>query len=222
MNNEYIEQYSDINVEGVELYVKDTPDGYAYLDKDFTKKISYKKLEHTFKMNDVVVIDHGKSCRGISMEKVEDDIVVSYLYPSIDDNTAIVTPKQIKSFKEYLVTDTEMSPDEDLLGKVISDLQDSIEIEEDKITGTLKYVTGYTGFSSKTEEQSGNYLALHNISNIEEPIFVEVINGFSGPVQLDADGIIILRIANNEQKVKVTCGDLVKEYSLSELTLQDA
>lgn len=222
MNNEYIEQYSDINVEGVELYVKDTADGYAYLDKDFTKKISYKKLEHTFKMNDVVVIDHGKSCRGILMEKVEDDIVVSYLYPSIDDNTAIVTPKQIKSFKEYLVTDTEIAPDEDLLGKVISDLQDSIEIEEDKITGTLKYVTGYTGFSSKTEEQSGNYLALHNISNIEEPIFVEVINGFSGPVQLDADGIIILRIANNEQKVKVTCGDLVKEYSLSELTLQDA
>ena len=95
-------------------------------------------------------------------------------------------------------------------------------MEEDKITGTLKYVTGYTGFSSKTEEQSGNYLALHNISNIGEPIFVEVINGFSGPVQLDADGIIVLRIANNEQKVKVTCGDLVKEYSLSELTLQDA
>ena len=222
MNNEYIEQYSDINVEGVELYVKDNADGYAYLDKDFTKKISYKKLEHTFKMNDVVVIDHGKSCRGISIEKVEDDIVVSYLYPSIDNSKVIVTPKQIKSFDEYLVTDTEIAPEEDLLGKVVSDLQDSIKIEEDKITGTLKYVTGYTGFSSKTEEQSGNYLALHNISNIGEPIFVEVINGFSGPVQLDADGIIVLRIANNEQKVKVTCGDLVKEYSLSELTLQDA
>ena len=222
MNNEYIEQYSDINVEGVELYVKDIADGYAYLDKDFTKKISYKKLEHTFKMNDVVVIDHGKSCRGISMEKVEDDIVVSYLYPSIDNSKVIVTPKQIKSFDEYLVTDTEIAPEEDLLGKVVSDLQDSIKIEEDKITGTLKYVTGYTGFSSKTEEQSGNYLALHNISNIGEPIFVELINGFSGPVQLDADGIIVLRIANNEQKVKVTCGDLVKEYSLSELTLQDA
>ena len=222
MNNEYIEQYSDINVEGVELYVKDIADGYAYLDKDFTKKISYKKLEHTFKMNDVVVIDHGKSCRGISMEKVEDDIVVSYLYPSIDNSKVIVTPKQIKSFDEYLVTDTEIAPEEDLLGKVVSDLQDSIKIEEDKITGTLKYVTGYTGFSSKTEEQSGNYLALHNISNIGEPIFVELINGFSGPVKLDADGIIVLRIANNEQKVKVTCGDLVKEYSLSELTLQDA
>lgn len=222
MNNEYIEQYSDINVEGVELYVKDTSDGYAYLDKDFTKKISYKKLEHTFKMNDVVVIDHGKSCRGISMEKIEDDVVISYLYPSIDNSKVIVTPKQIKSFDEYLVTDTEIAPEKDLLGKVVSDLQDSIKIEEDKITGTLKYVTGYTGFSSKTEEQSGNYLALHNISNIVEPIFVEVINGFSGPVQLDADGIIVLRIANNEQKVKVTCGDLVKEYSLSELTLQDA
>ena len=81
MNNEYIEQYSDINIEGVELYVKDTADGYAYLDKDFTKKIGYKKLEHTFKMNDVVVIDHGKSCRGISMEKIEDDI--HFIYPEV-------------------------------------------------------------------------------------------------------------------------------------------
>lgn len=218
----YIERDVDVNVEGVEFFVKDTPDGYAYTDKDFVNKASYKNLEHIFKMNDVVVIDHDKACRGIAMEKIDDDIVVSYLYPTIDNNSVVVTPKQIKSYEEYLVTDTNIAPDEDLLGKVVSDLQDSIEIAEDKITGTLKYVTGYTGFSSKVEEQSGNYLAIHNISNIGEPIFVEVINGFSGPVQLDADGIIILRIANNEQKVKVTCGDLVKEYSLSELTLQEA
>lgn len=48
------------------------------------------------------------------------------------------------------------------------------------------------------------------------------VEGVELYVKDTADGIIILRIANNEQKVKVTCGDLVKEYSLSELTLQDA
>ena len=63
---------------------------------------------------------------------------------------------------------------------------------------------------------------MHFESNLEDPIVVELIGGESGPSTLDEDGIIILRIANNEQKVKVTCGDLVKEYSLSELTLQEA
>lgn len=221
MDNKYVEDTSDLNVEGVEFYVKAEPDGYAYLDKEFTNKVNSKSLEHSFEMNDVVIVDNDKACRGVSMEKVDGAVLVSYLYPTTDNNTLSLVAKQVSSYDEYLITDVEIDPSEDLLGKVISDLQDSIEILEDKITGTLKYVTGYTGFSSKVEEQSGNYLALHNISNIGEPIFVEVVGGYSGPVQLDADGIIILKIANNNQKVKVTCGDLIKEYSLAELTLQE-
>lgn len=36
----------------------------------------------------------------------------------------------------------------DLFDKTVSDLQNDIVIGEDGISGTLKYVTGYTGFSS--------------------------------------------------------------------------
>ena len=115
-----------------------------------------------------------------------------------------------------------MAPDEDLFGKVIADFQSNIEIGDKEITGTLKYVTGYTGFSSKVSEQSGNYLVIHNTCNIDGDIYVEIIGGSSGPVKLDSDGIIVLRIANKNQRVKVTCGEYTKEYSLTKLVLETA
>ena len=45
-------------------------------------------------------------------------------------------------------------------GKAVSDLQSAVEVEGNAVTGTLKYVTGYTGYSSDPEDQEGNYLAL--------------------------------------------------------------
>lgn len=89
-------------------------------------------------------------------------------------------------------------------------------------------MTGYTGFNaSKPAEQEGNYLALRATA---EPsgatITVELIGGTSGkgPVKLDPDGIIVLRITNKDtQKVKVTAtkNEAVKTttYGLSGLTL---
>ena len=108
-----------------------------------------------------------------------------------------------------------------MFGKVVSDLQSGITIGEDSITGTLNYVTDYTGFSSDTEMQSGNYLAIHCEVNDSTPITVEVVNGTSGPRQLDADGIIVLRIANKDtQTIQVVSGDITKNYSLTGLTVE--
>ena len=113
--------------------------------------------------------------------------------------------------------DFDISDSVDLLGKVASDLQTGVTLDGNDIKGTLKYVDGYTGFSSNVEEQSGNYLVLH----VEEDVYVEVINGTSGPTKLDEDRIIILRIADKDtQGVKVTTGDLVKSYTLTELTVE--
>lgn len=115
-----------------------------------------------------------------------------------------------------------------LLGKKASDLQTNIAVSGTEITGTLKYVTDYTGFhGSNPVEQEGNYLALHATA---EPsgatITVELIGGTSGkgPVKLDPDGIIVLRITNKtSQKVKVTAtkDKTVKTitYGLTGLTL---
>lgn len=112
----------------------------------------------------------------------------------------------------------------DLLGKVVTDLQSNVSVGENAITGELKYVTGYTGFSSNPAEQEGNYLVIHcESAEPDAVITVEVVGGYSGPVTLDDDGIIILRIANNMQAVRVTCyaGGAYKEltYGLTGITL---
>ena len=92
-----------------------------------------------------------------------------------------------------------------MLGKSVTDLQSNISVGSNYITGTLKYVTGYTGFSGKVSEQSGNYLALKCEAEDADSITVEFIGGVSGKgeVTLDEDGIIILRVSNNAQLVKV-------------------
>jgi len=216
---QFIETETDVNVEGVEFFVKDTPDGFVYEDTEFNKKVDTETLKHAFQMNDIVIIDNGIACRASNLEVKDEYVIVTYLLPSVDDNVVSITPKQVRSFDKILTTDINVAADEDLFGKVISDLQENIEITNDEIKGTLKYVTGYTGFSSKVEEQSGNYLVIHNETNGDEPIFVEVIGGTSGPTQLDSDGIIVLRIANNGQKVRVSSGSAVKEYSLTNINL---
>lgn len=217
--SEYIETATDVNVEGVEFYVKDTPDGYVYEDAEFTDRVRTEKLKHTFEMNDVVIIDNKISCRAINLEVKEGYVVITYLFPSVNDNVVSVTAKQVRSFDKTLVTDVSIASDTDLLGKVISDLQSDIVIGENEITGTLKYVTGYTGFSGEPELQSGNFLALHITTNDSAPISVELIGGKYGPVTLDDDGLIILRIANKGQRVKITSGSMTKEYSLANINL---
>lgn len=120
-----------------------------------------------------------------------------------------------------LTVDSDISASEDLFGKTVSDLQSGITIGENSITGTLKYVEDYTGFSSDPEMQSGNYLVIHCEVNDTTPITVEVVNGVSGPVTLDADGIIVLRIADKDtQSVRVVSGDITKTYSLTGLTVE--
>ncbi len=102
-------------------------------------------------------------------------------------------------------------------------------VGSDSISGNLKYVTGYTGFSSKVSEQSGNYLALKIATVPSENVTttVEVVGGTKGPVKLDSDMNIVLRIANKDtQSIKVvsTMGDksVEKLYRLTDLTMESA
>ncbi|MBR6102623.1 MAG: hypothetical protein IKP95_09355 [Ruminococcus sp.] len=116
-----------------------------------------------------------------------------------------------------------------MLGKSVTDLQSGVQVSGDSISGTLKYVTGYTGFSGDASEQSGNYLAIHCdvASAPDAKIDVEVVGGHHGPTTLDSDRIIILKIESTTQKVKVTAsrnGDVTVErvFSLTSLTLNDS
>lgn len=126
-----------------------------------------------------------------------------------------------------MTVDADISSSEDLFGKTVTDLQTGVSVSGTSVTGTLKYVTDYIGFSSKTEEQQGNYLVIHcavpDVTGVT--ITVEVIGGSGKVSTLDADGLIVLLIKNTSQKVKVTASksglaSVTKTYSLSGLTLE--
>lgn len=125
-----------------------------------------------------------------------------------------------------LALDADISPDENLFGKNATALQTDIAVSNDnKVTGTLKYVTGYTGFSGTAAEQEGNYLAVHASAAEGAEIKALLIGGAHGEVTLDDDGIIVVRITSNSQKLRLTAttdeGTQTIIYDLSGLTLQE-
>lgn len=127
-----------------------------------------------------------------------------------------------------MTVDTNIGATTDLFGKYVSDLQEDVVIKSNSIEGHLLYQDNYTGFSSKPEEQTGNYLAIHcnipNHSTSEYSISVKVTN----PVTLDSDGIVVLRIADKStQTITVVASasgldDYVKVYTLSDLVCDPA
>lgn len=111
-----------------------------------------------------------------------------------------------------------------MLGKSVTDLQTGIEVGTNSISGTLKYIADYSSAGYAGEEASGNYIALHCTSEDADYITVEVVGGVHGEQRLDEDGIIIARIANNSQSIRVKAykdnavGN-VRTYRLTDLTL---
>lgn len=121
---------------------------------------------------------------------------------------------------------------ETMLGKSVADLQDGIVVTDSGITGTLKYVTGYTGYSGDPALQKGNFIALQFAAPEGATTTIQVLNGASAnnPVTLDSDMNMnaVIRIANkHNQKIKVvsttTDGEvLTKVLDLSFLKLETA
>lgn len=117
-----------------------------------------------------------------------------------------------------------------VLGELVSDLQSNVAVGADAITGTLKYVEGYTGFSSDPELQDGNFLALKFTAD-DWSKFTSVKVGLepsmgSGLVEIknDPDKNGVFRVANTNQKFKVVATDgadtTTKVYSLAGLVLE--
>ena len=123
----------------------------------------------------------------------------------------------------------EPDPEEDCFGLVPSDLQSNIQISADnKITGTLHYVSDFTGFSSIPEEQSGNYLVTHYAPvPPEADVYVYKTSGTVGWKKLTKPSLtLVSRITDKEtQKLQVyyelngVKSDTI-EYDLSGLTLE--
>lgn len=116
----------------------------------------------------------------------------------------------------------------ELFGKYAGDLQDGVAVGSHTIKGTLKYVTGYTGYSGDAELQRGNFLAL-KVTDVPDDatITIQLLGGYSGPITLDSDRNAVIRIANKDtQRIKVvaTKGDytISREYSLNRLVTEKA
>lgn len=114
----------------------------------------------------------------------------------------------------------------DVLGKATTDLQDGVEVVNASIKGTLKYVTGYTGFSGDPAEQSGNFLTVYTPLKAGVTVTMELIGGTTGVKTLD-DGIMVVRITNKDtQSLKLVATDGVNSvtriFDFKELTLTPA
>lgn len=122
--------------------------------------------------------------------------------------------------------DADIEDSVDLFGKAASDLQENIEVGENAISGTVKYIDDYSSAYGPDMDE-GNYLALHfdtgDVSGAT--ITVQLMNGVVGPQVLDPDGICIFRITDkSSQTIKVVASkegysNTMKVYDLKGLTL---
>lgn len=98
-------------------------------------------------------------------------------------------------------------------------------ITDDAITGTLKYVTGYTGFSSKAEEQAGNYLAVA-VSSVPGAEIKAKLDGDGKHFKTVTDGFLVVRLADTTLPLKLTATyggkTVTRTLSLAGLTLEPA
>lgn len=118
----------------------------------------------------------------------------------------------------------------DLFGKTAPDLQldDIAVINDEAITGTVKYVTGYTGYSGNTEWQEGNFLALHikgtNVDKVEAKLDPSERPVATQWVTIpDNEDDLVIRIVDpriSKVLIRTTVDDVAttKEYTLSGIT----
>lgn len=125
-----------------------------------------------------------------------------------------------------------MDGETDAYGKTGNDLQTNVKVSRTAVTGTLKYVTGYTGFNSAEPiEQEGHYLALDFSTDMDAQgatVTVELVGGTKGPVQLTHpdDMFCVFRVTDkNTQNIRVKAtkdgATSTRELDLSGLVLQD-
>lgn len=107
-------------------------------------------------------------------------------------------------------------------------MQSNVVISNGVASGTLHYISGWTEFSSKVAEQSGNYIAL-KVNGVPEGATVTYkLKGSSkAPVTLDQDRNIVIICTNKPSAVlqfTVTSGEdsVVKEVALSDITFEPA
>ena len=205
------DKYSDLRINKVHMWANQSGTSLFY-DAELEHKVPYEEVVNAVVMGFIAIEKNG-SVYSPSKYTLTDSGITFYC----DDSITIA----VKA--EPFIVSPETDSFGSLFGKLASDLQANVAISGNVISGQLKYVSGYTGFSSKPAEQEGNYLAL-KVEGVKasDVVTVELIGGTVGhPITLDSDRNIVLKIADPAaQKVKVVVnGEETKTYKLTGLQL---
>lgn len=205
------DKYSDLRINRIHMWANQSGTSLFY-DAELEHKVPYEEVVNAVVMGFIAIEKNG-SVYSPSKYTLTDSGITFYC----DDSITIAVNA------EPFIVSPETDSFGSLLGKLASDLQTEVTISDGVISGKLKYVTGYTGFSGNPAEQEGNYLAL-KVEGVEasDVVTVELLGGTVGhPITLDSDRNIVLKIANTEtQSVKVVVnGEATKTYALTGLEL---
>ena len=127
----------------------------------------------------------------------------------------------------YLDVDPD-DPTETRYSKAVSTLQSDVVVNDDSIGGTLKYVTGYTGYSEDTDLQSGNYLSLAVSAPSGATTTIKMVNngGINETEETLSNDYYVAYVKSKNAKIIVTTTlsgvSVTKTYSLRLLKLEKA
>ena len=114
-----------------------------------------------------------------------------------------------------------------LLGKLASELQSNLVVNNGVASGILKYVSDWTEFSSEENKQSGNYIALKVTGAPDDAVVTyKAKDSTYKPTTLDSERNIVILITETNSILEFTISSngfsVVKEISLDGITLEPA
>ena len=92
-----------------------------------------------------------------------------------------------------------------VLGKLVSDVQQNVFVNDNSIQGTLKYVSNWTGYSGDPEENSGYFVVLKYEASDGATTTIQTIGGYHDDLikPLDVDMQSVTKFKDNKQKLKI-------------------
>ena len=213
--NKIFENANEQHVRSVKLYFNDS-DSILYLDSEKKTAIEKEDLQRLFIIGVISIVDNNEEYRPIRLT----DNYVSYLKNN----------REVKAYAAGAIVDNPIlsvsaESDTPILGKNVSEFQSNIQIKNNKVTGTLNYIEGFTEFNgSDPTEQEGNYLFLNFKDTVADKIESKLIGGKHDTyVDCTSDKWMLYLISESctGVEVKVTKDGMtnIKVFDISDLTL---
>lgn len=200
--------------------INDSPEAITFSWEMTTTPVSV----NGYKPTATVVIDSTK-CDATKLKAFED-----ILYGTDTEDARLPLPDEVKELLSVnavtLTVDANIASTVDLKGKQATDLQSDIAFTANAITGTLKYLDDYTGYSEDTSLQVGNFIALH--VEAEETGATVTVKLGEETIAATEGVYYIGRVANKDSQTITITGakegydSVTKVYSLAGLICESA